>query len=154
MEKAGRNPCTSYFFRERTGGLGNVLSVVARKALERRVEAVPVFQTYGSNESAKVWVFGIVLLDEDELVGIGKWQRPQENRVNSREDSAVSADSERQGQNHGGRKRRRFAEETHGGLEIGERAVQDSYAVDIAHFFFDLLLAAEFQHRPAPCFLR
>jgi len=59
------------------------------------------------------------------------------------EDSAVGADTQRKGENHGGGECGRFANEAEGGFEIGDSGVEESDAVDVADFFLDFFLTAK-----------
>src|SRR5271170_2400366 len=47
LEKTSVNPSASDFFRQRAGGLRNILGVVTGESLERRVEASPIVETSG-----------------------------------------------------------------------------------------------------------
>src|SRR5260370_41173362 len=50
LKKARRNPSTSHFLRQRAGGFGDVLGVVAGERLKRGIATIPVLATCWSNK--------------------------------------------------------------------------------------------------------
>ena len=73
LKKARRNPSTSHFLRQRAGGFGDVLGVVAGERLKRGIETIPVLETGWSNKVERPRIFRIVLVDAHQLSGL--WER-------------------------------------------------------------------------------
>src|SRR5262249_49019449 len=77
---------------EFTGNFRGVLRVIPRNRLERGIPAIPIAQTSGRYE--RIRAFRTALVQSHELIGPGKRQRLQENRINSGKDRAVGTDAE------------------------------------------------------------
>src|SRR6266436_4037524 len=153
LKETGGDPSPSYPFRQRAGGLGNILAVIAGERLERGIEAIPVFKTNRSNQMEWARSFRIVLVDAHKLIGVREREGLEEDGIDSGEDGTVCANGKGQGEDDGGREGWGFTDEAKRGFDIGHRGVQEPDAVDFADFLFNLFTPAEFQHRlPARLF--
>src|SRR6266852_87432 len=153
LKETGGDPGASYPFRQRAGGLGNILAVIAGERLEGGIEAIPVFKTNRSNQMEWARSFRIVLVDAHKLIGVWEREGLEEDGIDSGEDGTVCANGKGQGEDDGGREGWGFTDEAKGGFDIGHSGVQEPDAVDFADFLFNLFPPSEFQHRlPASLF--
>src|SRR5216684_6831289 len=101
LKETGGDPGASHSFRQRASGLGNIFPVIAGERLESGIEAIPVFKTNWSNQMEWARSFRIVLVDAHKLIGVREREGLEEDGVDSGEDGAVGADTQRKGENHG-----------------------------------------------------
>src|SRR5579862_717296 len=70
----------------------------------------------------------VLVLETHEPVGLGEWQRTQQNRVDQAEDAGGCADSESQGEDGGEGEARAFAQLAYGETKVLKKIVHGSSA--------------------------
>ena len=84
-------------------------------------------------------------IKEDELFGVRDGKALEKNLAHDGEDGGVGADAESQGEDGDGREGGGFFEEAKGETSVLEKGFDERKRLLIAHAFFDLFQAAQFE---------
>ncbi len=130
---AGRTPSTSKKFwrdapaedllRRAVGGDARRAAARRRDAGERPLQPLPVRVVARRRRVAREARGGVVLPDEDDAIGIGVRQRPDQDGVDRGEDRRVGADAEGQRRDRDRGEARRLSQQAKAVAQIGEKGV-------------------------------
>ena len=117
-EKTRRRPHRLDALGNRAGRLGHVLEVAAGQVRKGAGRALPFLQPSRRDELGGSLLAQVQLVDGDEPIGRGIRQRLEQHGVHRREDRAVRADAEGQGEDNRDGHSAAVAETAHGGDEL------------------------------------